>query len=244
MEHDVTFDLYAQVRARRPTVGAWWDWWRWQRYEHRAISKFRRVVVMSEKDRALLGGEYARVIENGVDLERFEPAPETPGRRLLFIGSFRHFPNIVAFRFLTEEIFPQLPDAELTVVAGPDPWQHWRNYTGTLHPPEHPRIRLREFVADVRPLYREANLIVVPTRESAGTNVKVLEALAMERAVVSIRLPVARDWNWSTAKRHGSRTPAVKVSPCGIAKLLNDDVLRAKVAQAGRTHAKKHFDWR
>ena len=41
-------------------------------------------------------------IENGVDLDRFQPEPETPGQRLLFIGSFRHFPNIAAYRFFTE----------------------------------------------------------------------------------------------------------------------------------------------
>jgi len=45
------------------------------------------------------------VIENGVDLTRFQPAPETPGQRLLFIGSFRHFPNVAAYRFFTERVW-------------------------------------------------------------------------------------------------------------------------------------------
>jgi hypothetical protein len=73
VEHDVTFDLYAQIRARKKTIGAWWDWWRWNRFETRAVQGFRSVVVMSEKDRALLG--TGRVIENGVDLARFVPQP-------------------------------------------------------------------------------------------------------------------------------------------------------------------------
>jgi hypothetical protein len=150
VEHDVTFDLYAQVHARRRTRSSWWDWWRWKRFEAGAVRRFRSVVVMSGKDRDLLKIPQSRVIENGVDLERFEPQPETPGRRLLFIGSFRHFPNIVAFQFLTQEIFPLVPDAELTVVAGPNPWLHWKDLTGSLRPPEHPRIRILEFVADVR----------------------------------------------------------------------------------------------
>ena len=42
-----------------------------------------------------------------------------------------------------------------------------------------------DFVRDVRPLYVECNLVIVPTTVSAGTNLKVLEAMAMERAVVS-----------------------------------------------------------
>ena len=246
VEHDVTFDLYAQVLARRRTLSAWWDWRRWRRFETRAVKRFDRVVVMSEKDRGMLvdaatsGG--AAAIENGVDLERFAPVPETPGRRLLFIGSFRHFPNIVAFRYLTEEILPLAPDVDLTAVAGPEPWVHWRNYTGTLHPPENPRIRMLEFVSDVRPLYEEANLAVIPTLESAGTNVKVLEALAMQRAVVSTPSGCA-----GLALRHGS-TVWIAETPdafaAGIETLLCDSELRARIAAAGRAHVRAHYDWR
>src|SRR6185295_15546207 len=74
---------------------------------------------------------------------------------------------------------------ELTVVAGADPLVHWRAFAETPEPPPDNRIRLLDFVADVRPLYVDANLVIVPTTVSAGTNVKVLEAMAMERAVVS-----------------------------------------------------------
>jgi ribosomal protein S18 acetylase RimI-like enzyme/glycosyltransferase involved in cell wall biosynthesis len=241
VEHDITYDLYAQVHARRGTCSSWWDWWRWKRFETRAVRRFRSVVAMSQKDRHLLNLPQARVIENGVDLGRFEPSPENPGRRLLFIGSFRHFPNIVAFRFLTEEIFPLVPDAELTVVAGPDPLLHWRNFTGTLRPTEHPRIQILEFVADVRPLYVQANLAVVPTLESAGTNVKVLEALAMERAVVSTKSGCA-----GLGLEHGLTAwiaDSAEELAAGIGKLLEDHEMRVRIAQAGRAHARKNFDW-
>ena len=70
-------------------------------------------------------------------------------------------------------------------MAGPDPLIYWREHTGLLSIPLDDRIQLLEFVADVRPLYVEANLVLVPTLVSAGTNLKVLEAMAMERAVVS-----------------------------------------------------------
>lgn len=242
VEHDVTWDLYAQVLARKKTTSSWWDWKRWKRFEDRAIRKFPRVVAMSEKDRELLGVPQACVIENGVDAERFEPAPETTSRRALFIGSFRHFPNIVAFRFLTEEILSLTPDVELTVVAGPDPWTHWRNVAGTLQPPPNPRVRILEFVADVRPLYRETNVAVVTTLESAGTNVKVLEALAMERAVVSTKSGCA-----GLGLEHGV-TAWIADSAEGLAEgirtLLENGELRAKIAKAGREHARKHFHWR
>src|SRR5665213_506093 len=242
VEHDVTFDLYAQILKRKPTLAARWDWWRWQRFESRAVARFRRVVVMSEKDREMLGVAHARVIENGVDVGRFQPQPETLGRRLLFIGSFRHFPNIVAFRFLTEQVLPLVRDFELTVVAGPDPWLHWRNHTGTLPPSADPRIRILEFVADVRPLYYETNLVLVTTLESAGTNVKVLEAMAMQRAVVSTSSGCA-----GLGLEHGKQVwvadqPADLAQ--GIERLLADAELRASIAAEGRACVERRFDWR
>jgi ribosomal protein S18 acetylase RimI-like enzyme/glycosyltransferase involved in cell wall biosynthesis len=242
VEHDVTFDLYAQIRARRKTFSAWWDWWRWHRFETRSVGNFRSVVVMAEKDRALLGTGQERVIENGVDLSRFSPKPERSGGGLLFIGSFRHFPNIEAFRYLTEEILPLAPVVQLTVVAGPDAWIHWGNRTGRLRPAENRRVRILEFVADVRPLYQEANIAVVPTRESAGTNVKVLEAMAMGRAVISTSSGCA-----GLGAEHGvniwiADTAADFAS--GIAKLLDDSALRSKLAAGGRKLVEEKFDWR
>jgi len=99
-----------------------------------------------------------------------------------------------------------------------------------------------EFVADVRPLYHEANLVVVPTLESAGTNVKVLEALAMERAVVSTASGCQ-----GFDLEHGSTvwiadTPADFAA--GIRKLLDNDALRSRIARAGRAYLRAHFDWR
>jgi ribosomal-protein-alanine acetyltransferase len=197
---------------------------------------------MSEKDAKLLGAGHVRVIENGVDFEKFQPQPETPGRRLLFVGSFRHFPNIAAFRFLADEIFPLLPNVDLTVVAGPDPWTHWRNHTGTRRPPEHSRIRLLEFVADVRPLYAEANLVVVPMLESAGTNLKVLEALAMRRSAVSTSSGCA-----GLGLEHGATAWIADSAgglADGIARLLDDRELRHGIAQAAYDYARARFDWR
>src|SRR5262249_52793138 len=162
-----------------PGLAQRWDYWRWRRFENKWIARYRKVVVMSEQDRALLAQPNVAVIPNGVDLDRFRPEIERRGERLLFIGSFRHFPNIVAFRFFVDEVWPivreKTPAVALTVVAGPDPQLYWGAHTGQPAIPEDPRIQLFGFVADVRPLYVESNLAIVPTLESAGTNLKVLE---------------------------------------------------------------------
>ena len=243
VEHDVTFDLFGQVARQDRTISARWDYWRWRRFETRAIRKYPRVVVMSKKDAELIGAGV--VIENGVDLTRFSCEPETPGERLLFIGSFRHFPNIVAYRFFTEQVWPLLrdtfPQMTLTVVCGPDYLAYWRAFTDSPEPAADDRIRLLGFVADVRPLYVESNLVIVPTTVSAGTNVKVLEAMAMKRAVVSTSAGCA-----GLGLLHGHSvwigdTPAS--FGAGIATLTGDPERREQIGLAAWHHAKRNFDW-
>lgn len=240
VEHDVTFDLYRQIDQRS------WDFRRWRRFERKWVRRYRKVVVMSEHDGALLGAPNTVVIPNGVDLARFTPEIERPGMRLLFVGSFRHFPNIVAYRFFVEQVWPKLrdrcPGMSLTVVAGPDPLIYWREHTGLTAIAADDRIRLLEFVADVRPLYVEANLVLVPTLVSAGTNLKVLEALAMERAVVSTSsgcagLGLEHMANVRIADNAGDFAEAVET-------LLTNPDLRARIAAHGRAYAEQHFGWK
>jgi glycosyltransferase involved in cell wall biosynthesis len=246
VEHDVTFDLFAQVLAKQPTWAARWDHYRWRRFETAAVRRYPRVVVMSKKDAQMLD-PIARtaVVENGVDLARFRPEPEPPGESLLFIGSFRHFPNIEAYRFFTGHVWPLLrdrfPRMTLTVVCGADHLAYWSAFAGTPEPPPDHRIHLTGFVSDVRPFYVESNLVLVPTTVSAGTNVKVLEAMAMQRAVVSTPSGCAglglvdRESVWV------ADTPADFAG--GIATLIADPALRARLAQSAYAHAMRHFDW-
>jgi glycosyltransferase involved in cell wall biosynthesis len=247
VEHDVTFDLFGQIARRERTLAAWWDFFRWRRYETRAVHQHARVVVMSPKDAKLLGpGIPSIAIENGVDLERFQPQPEQPGQRLLFIGSFRHFPNVSAYSFFSERVWPLLrekfPQMTLTVVCGPDHLTYWRAFTDSPEPAPDERIRMLGFVSDVRPLYVDANLVLAPTTVSAGTNVKVLEAMAMRRAVVSTASGCA-----GLGLTHGHNvwvgdTP--EAFAAGIATLIADAERRAGIARAAYDHAVREFDWR
>jgi glycosyltransferase involved in cell wall biosynthesis len=246
VEHDVTFDLFGQVARKNRTVSSWWNYFRWRRFEARALARYARVVVMSKKDAELLGTAAATtVIENGVDLGRFQPEPDRPGQRLLFIGSFRHFPNVAAYRFFADEVWPLLrqkfPEMTVTVVCGPDPPTYWRAFTQSPEPRPDERIRMLGFVADVRPLYVEANLVLVPTTVSAGTNVKVLEAMAMQRAVVSTASGCA-----GLGLLHGHSVwvgDSAEAFASGIATLITDPRRREQIAQSAYAHAVRQFDW-
>jgi polysaccharide biosynthesis protein PslH len=241
VEHDVTFSLYRQVWERTRSLSAWWDYWRWRRFETRWLGEYRAVTVVSEQDRTLLHAPNVHVIPNGVDLERFTPHPEHAERSLLFIGSFRHFPNIVAFRFFHDEVWPRLSNATLTVVAGDDPLFHWSHYTGQRELPSGEGIRLLGFTADVRPLYADATVVLVPTLESAGTNLKVLEALAMRRAVVSTNTGCQ-----GLGLTHGTNVWIADTADGfaeGVNRLLEDSSLRLSLAEAGWYHVQR-FGWK
>ncbi|MCX6631564.1 MAG: glycosyltransferase, partial [Candidatus Solibacter sp.] len=244
VEHDVTFDLFTQIARRQHTLSAAWDVFRWRRFETRALRRFARVVVMSEKDAEMVGVP-STVIPNGVDLERYRAVPEAPGERLLFIGSFRHFPNVAAYRFFTEEVWPLLrhkfPEMSLTVVCGADYLTYWRAFTDSPEPVPDPRICLLGFVSDVRPLYVESNLVLAPTTVSAGTNVKVLEAMAMERAVVSTPSGCA-----GLGLLHGHSVwvaDSAVAFAAGVATLIKDAERRGQMACAAYGVALRNFDW-
>ncbi len=243
--HDVNFSLYEQIQKRAPSIATWWNYWRWYRFERKWARRYRRVAVMSKHDGALLPRANTVVIPNGVDFDRFRPEIERPGERLLFVGSFRHFPNIVAFRFFVEQVWPLLcdrfPDASVTVVAGPSPSLYWREYTNIAELPADKRVRILEFVSDVAPLYIETNLVLVPTLVSAGTNLKVLEALAMERAVVSTSCGCA-----GLGLEHGVNiwiADSAEDFAAGVAALLADGDLRRRIADNGRRHVEANFGW-
>jgi glycosyltransferase involved in cell wall biosynthesis len=253
VEHDVTYDLFQQVAQRNRTLAARWDYLRWRRFERRAAHRYRSVIVMSKKDAQLLAGEAKpaatlrlAVIENGVDFERFQAQPETPAEELLFIGSFRHFPNIAAYRFFVDQVWPLLrdlfPNARVTAVCGPDYLVHWKTFTDTPEPRTQERIRLLGFVSDVRPLYIAGNVVLVPTPVSAGTNVKVLEAMAMRRAVVSTSCGCAgldlihgeSVWVGDTAETFAE----------GVGALLANPQRRAAMALQAYEHVASRFGWR
>ena len=239
VEHDVTFDLYDQVASREPSLISRWNAWRWRRFEQQVIKQFSRVVTMAEKDSNLLGILHARVIPNGVDLSRFIPTAEPDACNVLFIGSFRHFPNILAFRFFHEQVWPlvqqRFPQATFTAVAGPDPEQYWRNFTTDPFP------SVLGFVPDVVPLYQKANLVVAPTLVSAGTNLKVLEAMAMARAVVATSSGCQ-----GLGLQHGNSVwiaDAPGAFADGICTLLGSVELRSTIARNARHVALTEFDW-
>ena len=232
VEHDITYDLYAQMLAGNDD----WETRRqhelWTKFETAAWRQVDRVVTMSEKDRAVVGG--ATAIPNGVDLDRFQPSSQPPEpRRLLFIGSFAHRPNVMALEFFLRDVLPRLQNVTLHVIAGQRHQRFWDL--------QHAGVEVEGFVSDVRPAYQRATLVIAPLVASAGTNVKILEAIAMGKAIVSTEAGI-----------HGLElgrgtdvvvTDSAEAMASAITRLLDKPAERSKIEAHARQTAERVYGW-
>lgn len=234
VEHDITYDLFAQMLAREDDWETRRQYHRWVRFEKAAWNQVDRVVTMSDKDRHVAGAN-AVTIANGVDLERFQPSGKPPEpRRLLFIGSFAHKPNVLALEFFLRDVFPQLSGVTLHVIAGQRHERFWDL--------KHEGVEVEGFVSDVRPAYERASIVIAPLVASAGTNIKVMEAMAMAKAIVS-----------TGAGIHGLQelTPGKDVivtnDPAEMAhkitELLDASEVRQRLEQEARQTAERVYGW-
>jgi glycosyltransferase involved in cell wall biosynthesis len=252
VEHDLTFTLYRQLAEREQTTAARAEYERWYRFERHWLSRYDAVWTMSGDDnaRALDEGAPAgrtTAVANGVDIERFVPCAEhTTVPEVFYVGSFRHLPNILGFERLRHEIMPRVwekfPQARLRVVSGPDPERYWREAMKRDMPAFDPRIEVHAFVEDLRPLYAKASVVVIPLVVSAGTNIKVMEAMACRKAVVST--PVGCT---GLGLIDGEDVVIRKESPefaDAVIELLADPARRQAIAAAARHTVERRFSWR
>ncbi len=190
VEHDITLDLYQQLLAQSEDWETRRQWERWVRFETAAWRNVDCVVTMSEKDQsAVRGAKRCTALPNGVDLQRFQHSAEEPEPlRLLFIGSFGHLPNVLALDYFLRKVWPLLQAVHpvLHIIAGARHhyFQEFHESRVRLHL-DQPGIAVEGFVSDVRPAYRRASIVIAPLLASAGTNIKILEAMAMGKAIVS-----------------------------------------------------------
>ena len=221
------------------------QWRKMRTFEAKMCPEFDSVVAVSREDREMMQQEYnvkaVYDVPTGVDTAFFRPGEKTVRRpeNLVFTGSMDWLPNEDAIRYFTDQILPRvkkaLPGVTLTVV-GRNP------YPGLVELSRRdPSVIVTGRVDDVRPFMEEAAVYVVPLRIGGGTRLKIYEAMAMEKAIVSTSigaegLPVANGQEIVLAD-----TPETFAE--AVVKLLRDENMAAEIGRRAAAKVRENFGW-
>lgn len=154
------------------------------RFEAAACRRADLVLACSEPDRAQLvelGARDAITVPNGVDLEGNRPGEGDDDGSLVFVGQMGWFPNRDGVEWFLADVLPRIlarrPRLRFTIVGKAQGLQVPAGVVGN--------VEVTGFVDDLRPLVQRASIYVVPLRMGSGTRLKVLEAMAFGKAIVT-----------------------------------------------------------
>lgn len=219
------------------------QWRKVARFEKKALSWVDALVAVSDGDRDRLAGFGSglrtHTIPNGVDLEYFQPLAEAADRRhLVFTGSMDWRPNQDAARYFAEQVFPLLrarrPDLECTFVGRSPP-------ADIEKLAQIPGFHVSGTVPDVRPFVERAAAYIVPLRVGGGSRLKILEALAMGRPVVSTT--VGAEGLEVEHGKHLLLADDPEAFAEAVFRVLDDQDLSANLAAQGVRLVREKYGW-
>ena len=213
------------------------------RFENDCFSWADGAIAVSaddaEKIKRMNNDIDVMVIENGVDTNYFKCLDNPVDKNtLVFTGSMDWRPNQDAVCYFIDEIFPTIkkenPQIRVYFVGRKPPAgiQRFGRIDG---------VTITGTVDDVRPYIDKASLIIVPIRIGGGTRLKILEAMAMEKTVISTSigaegLDVTNGENIIIADDPDNFAHA-------IIKQLGDPDASRRLGTNGRNLVEKYYDW-
>jgi glycosyltransferase involved in cell wall biosynthesis len=230
------------------------------RYERAAVCKFQHVIAVSENDRALMtkwvDPDRVTVVPTGVDLAQYRPAFETvPQVRarsvganlgptaedntaplITFVGAMDWEPNVDGVEYFCSEVWPaikgEVPQARLRIV-GRNPDRRVQKWASDS-------IEVTGRVPSVVEHLHESSVVIVPLRIGGGTRLKIYEAMATAKAVVSTTIGA------EGLDVHHGRDIILADDPRSFAQavimLLRDPELRGRYEKAAADTAAR-YDW-
>jgi glycosyltransferase involved in cell wall biosynthesis len=247
--HEIAYDLAQQFAlaandnlVRRIYAGA-----NWRKLRREELGTYRYadgVYLCSAADeRRLLDqvpGVRTAVIPNAADVEYYQPRPTDPppdGRTLVYFGLLSTIPNVDGVIHFVQDIWPRVaeshPDARCKIIGGRPP--------PSLLTLGGARVELTGFVSDLRPHLAAAAAVVVPLRLGGGTRLKIVEAMAMGKAIVSTTLGA------EGIEAVPGRDLLIQDEPAAFAgavsRLLADPGLAARIGQSARRLAVQRYSW-
>jgi sugar transferase (PEP-CTERM/EpsH1 system associated) len=214
------------------------------RLERDVCHEFDVNTVVSELDAEALRAGNARahihIVENGTDADYFSPADvREEARSLIFAGSLDWYPNLSAIQFFLRSVWPLLkfpcPDVRL-FLAGKNPSDSLLHRAG-----QDPNITVVSNPADMRPWLARASVFICPILDGGGTRLKILDAMAMAKPVVSTSVGCE-----GLHVKHGENilvADAPQDMAREILRAFEDGELRKRIAAAGRTLVETRYSW-
>jgi sugar transferase (PEP-CTERM/EpsH1 system associated) len=248
--HNVEAEIWRRHAETKASVPARWLYRlqhkRMLRFEEDTLRRFDGILAVSDADRETFARLYPEVaakptwvVRTGVDTEYFVPSGEVAaGPHLVFTGSMDWLPNEDAMLYFCHDILPLIREQEPAVtlsIVGRAPTPAVRALA------EANRIHITGRVDDVRPYMDEAAVYIVPLRIGGGTRLKIFEAMAAGKAVVSTTigaegLPVV-------AGEHALIADEPRAFADAVLSLLGDRAERRKLEAAARSLVVEHYDW-
>ncbi len=248
--HNVEAEIWRRHAETKTRAAARWLYRmqheRMLRFEGDVLARFDGILTVSDADRDTFARLYPRaaakptwVVRTGVDTTYFAPARVRPADppQLVFTGSMDWLPNEDAMTYFCRDILPLVREHEPRVrlsIVGRAPTPAVCALAGDA-------VEVTGRVDDVRPYLERAAVCVVPLRIGGGTRLKIFEAMAMAKAVVSTTvgaegLPVVDG-------RHALIADAPGAFADAILSLLRDASRRAAIERAARALVVGHYDW-
>jgi glycosyltransferase involved in cell wall biosynthesis len=246
--HEIAYDLARQFGRADASLGrrvyAAANWRKLRREELGTYRDADGVYLCSiDDERRLLDqvpGVRTAVVPNAADVEYYQPRPTDPppdGRTVVYFGLLSTVPNIDGVTHFAQDIWPR--------IAAKHQEAHWKIIGGrapvSLQELAGPRIELTGFVADLRPHLAAAEVVVVPLRLGGGTRLKIVEAMAMGKAIVSTALGA------EGIEAVPGRDILIEDDPAAFAdavdRLLSDPALAARIGESARKLAVERYGW-
>jgi glycosyltransferase involved in cell wall biosynthesis len=245
--HNIDYDLARQYSRTGSSLRRLYYEANWRKLRREELGTYRDadgVCLCSAADeRRLLDyapGARTVVIPNAADVEYYQPRPADPqpdGRTVVFFGLLSYVPNVDGVIHFVQDIWPRIAeahvDARLKIVGGRPP--------PALLALAGPRVELTGFVTDLRPHLAAAAAVVVPLRLGGGTRLKIVEAMAMGKAIVSTTLGA------EGIEAVPGRDLLIENEPVAFAdavnRLLAEPGLVARIGWSARQLAVQRYAW-
>ncbi len=216
-----------------------------ERAETAIINRADAAFAITEEEADLLGSRegVAKPVHwfaNGVDTEYFAPqaAPHAARIDAVFVGAMDYWANVDAVTWLAQEIWPQvrqsIADATLFVVGSkPDA------AVLALHGRDGVTVTGR--VDDVRPYIAASKIVVAPMRIARGIQNKVLEAMAMAKAVVAT--PAGLEGIDATAGTEAIAAASANAFAQECVRLIDDTAAAAAIGRSAHARIRSDYQW-